>query len=156
MTDLEFYEIRYSGTAASAVRGFRAVYLGLFFNCLIMATVNLAACKIAAIMFGLPRWQTLLAVGLLGAGAVNALGAAGTREGFARWGYPRWWGPLTGGLEVAGAALVALPGTRPLGLALAAAIVAAAVLTVLRHREWSHLAPLGVFVALIALAAASP
>jgi SSS family solute:Na+ symporter len=65
LTDLEFYEIRYSGKAASAVRGFRAVYLGLFFNCLIMATVNLAACKIAAIMFGLPRWQTLLAVGLL-------------------------------------------------------------------------------------------
>src|SRR5918998_4100199 len=65
LTDLEFYEIRYSGAAASAVRGFRAVYLGLFFNCLIMATVNLAACKIAAIMFGIPRWQTLLAVGLL-------------------------------------------------------------------------------------------
>src|SRR5918997_2522348 len=65
LTDLEFYEIRYSGRAASAVRGFRAVYLGLFFNCLIMATVNLAACKIAAIMFGLPRWQTLLAVGIL-------------------------------------------------------------------------------------------
>jgi solute:Na+ symporter, SSS family len=65
LTDLEFYEIRYSGTAASAVRGFRAVYLGLFFNCLIMATVNLAACKIAAIMFGLPRWQTLVAVGIL-------------------------------------------------------------------------------------------
>ncbi|HEX6182947.1 MAG TPA: sodium:solute symporter family protein, partial [Pyrinomonadaceae bacterium] len=65
LTDLEFYEIRYSGRAASGVRGFRAVYLGLFFNCLIMATVNLAACKIAAIMFGLPRWQTLLAVGLL-------------------------------------------------------------------------------------------
>src|ERR671915_1064541 len=65
LTDLEFYEIRYSGRAASAVRGFRAVYLGLFFNCLIMATVNLAACKIAAIMFGLPRWQTLVAVGIL-------------------------------------------------------------------------------------------
>src|SRR5918994_3543478 len=65
LTDLEFYEIRYSGRAASGVRGFRAVYLGLFFNCLIMATVNLAACKIAAIMFGLPRWQTLLAVGIL-------------------------------------------------------------------------------------------
>ncbi|HKX84946.1 MAG TPA: hypothetical protein VJL58_12045, partial [Pyrinomonadaceae bacterium] len=43
LTDLEFYEIRYSGTAAAAVRGFRAVYLGLLFNCLIMATVNLAA-----------------------------------------------------------------------------------------------------------------
>src|SRR5471032_3557143 len=65
MTDLEFYELRYSGQAASAVRGFRAVYLGLFFNCIIMATVNLAACKIAAILFGLQRWQTLLAVGLL-------------------------------------------------------------------------------------------
>ncbi len=65
LTDLEFYEVRYSGKAASAVRGFRAVYLGLFFNCMIMATVNLAACKIAAVLFGLDRWQTLLAVGLL-------------------------------------------------------------------------------------------
>ena len=65
MTDLEFYEIRYSGKAASVVRGFRAVYLGLFFNCMIMATVNLAACKIADILFGLERWQTLLFVGVL-------------------------------------------------------------------------------------------
>jgi len=67
MTDLEFYEIRYSGTAARIVRGFRAVYLGFLFNCMIMATVNLAACKIAAILFGLPRWQTLLFVGVLNA-----------------------------------------------------------------------------------------
>jgi Na+/proline symporter len=65
MTDLEFYEIRYSGTAASVVRGFRSVYLGLFFNCIIMATVNLAACKIAGILFGLDRWQTLALVGAL-------------------------------------------------------------------------------------------
>ncbi len=65
LTDLEFYELRYSGKAAGAVRGFRAIYLGLLFNCMIMATVNLAACKIAAILFGLERWQTLLAVGLL-------------------------------------------------------------------------------------------
>jgi SSS family solute:Na+ symporter len=65
MTDLEFYEIRYSGGAARAVRGFRAVYLGLFFNCMIMATVNLAACKIAGVLFGLERWQTLVGVGLL-------------------------------------------------------------------------------------------
>ena len=65
LTDLEFYEIRYSGQAASIVRGFRAVYLGLFFNCIIMATVNLAACKIANILFGLDRWQTLLLVGML-------------------------------------------------------------------------------------------
>ena len=65
MTDLEFYEIRYSGRPARAVRGFRAVYLGLFFNCMIMATVNLAACKIAGVLFGLERWQTLFSVGLL-------------------------------------------------------------------------------------------
>ena len=65
MTDLEFYEIRYSGSAARVVRGFRAIYLGLFFNCMIMATVNLAACKIAGILFGLPRWETLAFVGLL-------------------------------------------------------------------------------------------
>ena len=38
MTDLEFYEIRYSGKAAGLVRGFRSVYLGLFFNCMIMAS----------------------------------------------------------------------------------------------------------------------
>ena len=63
LTDLEFYEIRYSGRAASVVRGFRAVYLGLFFNCMIMAVVNLAGCKIAGILFGLDRWQTLAIVG---------------------------------------------------------------------------------------------
>ncbi len=67
MTDLEFYEIRYSGKAASAVRGFRALYLGLFFNCLIMASVNLAACKIAGVLFGLPPWQTLIFCGVLNA-----------------------------------------------------------------------------------------
>jgi SSS family solute:Na+ symporter len=65
LTDLEFYEIRYSGKAASVVRGFRAIYLGLLFNCMIMATVNLAACKIAGILFGLERWQTLVGVGIL-------------------------------------------------------------------------------------------
>ncbi|HOQ60091.1 MAG TPA: Na+:solute symporter [Vicinamibacterales bacterium] len=65
MTDLEFYELRYSGKAASVVRGFRAVYLGFFFNCMIMATVNLAACKIAGVLFGFERWQTLAFVGAL-------------------------------------------------------------------------------------------
>jgi len=65
LTDLEFYELRYAGRAASAVRGFRAVYLGFFFNCIIMASVNLAACKIAGVLFGFERWQTLLVVGIL-------------------------------------------------------------------------------------------
>jgi solute:Na+ symporter, SSS family len=65
MTDLEFYELRYSGRAASLVRGFRAVYLGLFFNCFIMGMVTLAACKIANVLFGLPPWQTILICGVL-------------------------------------------------------------------------------------------
>ena len=54
LTDLEFYELRYSGKAASLVRGFRAIYLGLFFNAVIMATVNLAAVKIANVILGWP------------------------------------------------------------------------------------------------------
>ena len=65
MTDLEFYEIRYSGKAASIVRGFRAIYLGLFFNCFIMGTVTLAGCKIANILFGMSPWQTILFCGVL-------------------------------------------------------------------------------------------
>jgi len=65
MTDLEFYELRYSGAAASMVRGFRAMYLGLLYNCFIMGTVMLAACKIANILFGLPPWQTIVICGVL-------------------------------------------------------------------------------------------
>jgi SSS family solute:Na+ symporter len=60
LTDLEFYELRYSGKAATVVRGFRAVYLGLFFNCVIMATVNLAAAKIANVVLGWPPYRTLI------------------------------------------------------------------------------------------------
>src|SRR5919198_5462038 len=65
LTDLEFYEIRYSGRAASFVRGFRALYLGLFFNCVIMAAVNLAAAKIANVLLGWPMTQTLVICALL-------------------------------------------------------------------------------------------
>jgi SSS family solute:Na+ symporter len=62
---LEFYELRYSGKAASVVRGFRAVYLGLFFNCFIMGMVTLAACKIGNILFAFPQWKTILICGVL-------------------------------------------------------------------------------------------
>jgi hypothetical protein len=44
LTDLEFYELRYSGRPAAAVRGVRAIYLGLVFNAVIMATVKLFSC----------------------------------------------------------------------------------------------------------------
>jgi solute:Na+ symporter, SSS family len=59
LTDLEFYELRYAGRAASFVRGFRAIYLGLFFNCVILGTVNLAAVKIATVLFGWSPLETL-------------------------------------------------------------------------------------------------
>jgi SSS family solute:Na+ symporter len=65
LTDLEFYELRYSGRPASFVRGFRAIYLGLLFNCVIMASVNLAAVKIANVILGWPRGQTLVVCAVL-------------------------------------------------------------------------------------------
>jgi SSS family solute:Na+ symporter len=65
LTDLEFYELRYSGRPASLVRGFRAVYLGLLFNCVIMATVNLAAAKIANVLLAWPMTKTLIVCGIL-------------------------------------------------------------------------------------------
>jgi len=55
-TDLEFYEIRYGGKLASFLRGFRSIYLGIFFNCLIMGSVTLAAIKIGAVILGLEPW----------------------------------------------------------------------------------------------------
>lgn len=60
LTDLEFYELRYSGKEAAFLRGFRALYLGFFFNIIIMATVSLAAIKIGGVLLGLTPIQTLL------------------------------------------------------------------------------------------------
>ncbi len=97
----------------------------------------------------------LLGAAFLGAGIVNAIGAAGTRDDFVKWGYPRWWGIVTGGLEISSAALIALPASRIFGLTLAAVVIAAAIFTVLRHRDTQHLPPLSVFVTLIALATIS-
>ncbi|HMA61827.1 MAG TPA: sodium:solute symporter family protein [bacterium] len=59
MTDIEFYEIRYSGKLAAFLRGFRALYLGVFFNVMIMATVSLAAVKIGAVLFNFTPLQSL-------------------------------------------------------------------------------------------------
>ena len=63
LTDLQFYELRYAGKPAAVVRGFRAVYLGLFFNLAIMTTVTLAAVKIANVMLGWDRLTTILVGG---------------------------------------------------------------------------------------------
>jgi len=94
----------------------------------------------------------LVAAAFFGAGLFNAIGTPATQSSFVRWGYPRWWCHVTGGLEMATAVLIALPATFRLGVILGAVIIAAAVFTVLRHREFSHLAPLSLFVALLVLA----
>ena len=59
-TDLEFYELRYSGKPASFLRGFRAIYLGVIFNIITMAGVCLAGAKIANILLGISQEEVLL------------------------------------------------------------------------------------------------
>jgi SSS family solute:Na+ symporter len=60
LTDIEFYEIRYSGKPAAFLRGFRALYVGVGLNVVIMSAVSLAAIKIGAIMFGFSPLQSIL------------------------------------------------------------------------------------------------
>ncbi|MEZ4698868.1 MAG: sodium:solute symporter family protein [Rhodothermales bacterium] len=63
MTDIEFYELRYSGKAAAFLRGFRALYLGLIFNVVVMGSVALAGIKFGEIILGWPGWLTLTVAG---------------------------------------------------------------------------------------------
>jgi Na+/proline symporter len=65
LTDLEFYELRYSGRSAAFLRGFRAIYLGLIFNCSVMAAVTLGAAKIANALLGWDRLQTVIICGAI-------------------------------------------------------------------------------------------
>ena len=60
-TDIAFYELRYSGKPAAFLRGFRALYLGVIYNLVVMAVVLLGAIKIGCVMFGVTAW-TVLAV----------------------------------------------------------------------------------------------
>ncbi|HWW95866.1 MAG TPA: sodium:solute symporter family protein, partial [Vicinamibacteria bacterium] len=62
LTDLEFAEIRYSGKPAAFLRGFRALYLGLPINCIILGWVNLAMVKILVIIFGIAKIEALMLV----------------------------------------------------------------------------------------------
>ncbi|MDD4016917.1 MAG: Na+:solute symporter [Kiritimatiellae bacterium] len=59
-TDLGFYELRYSGKSAAALRGIRAIYLGVIYNLICLGGVSLAAIKIGQIMFGLSPEMSLL------------------------------------------------------------------------------------------------
>ena len=66
MTDIEFAEIRYAGPPAAFLRGFRALYLGLLINCIILGWVNLAMAKILVVVFGISKGDALwIVVGLI-------------------------------------------------------------------------------------------
>ena len=62
-TDMEFYDLRYSGAPGRFLRGFRSIYLGIIFNVLAMAGVTLAAIKIGAIMLDISAIETVLYAG---------------------------------------------------------------------------------------------
>ena len=72
-TDLGFYEIRYGEKPAAVLRGFRAIYLGVFFNVMSLAIGSLAAIKIGQVIFGLTALQTLVAASV-GVGIYATLG----------------------------------------------------------------------------------
>ncbi len=59
MTDVEFAEIRYSGRPAAFLRGFKALYLGIPINCIVLGWVNLAIVKILMTVFGVTKGQAL-------------------------------------------------------------------------------------------------
>ena len=63
LTDIGFYEIRYAGRSAAFLRAFRAVYLGVFANVLIMAAVTLAAIKIGGVLLGVDKYTVVLVAG---------------------------------------------------------------------------------------------
>ncbi len=65
LTDIEFYELRYSGKPAAFLRGFRALYLGVFFNLIIMANITLAAVKLGGVLLGLTPFQTIAIVSVV-------------------------------------------------------------------------------------------
>ena len=64
-TDIEFYELRYSGKPAAFLRAFRTLYLGVVFNVLVLGNVILAAVKIGVVLFGIEPstiyWVTVVA-----------------------------------------------------------------------------------------------
>jgi SSS family solute:Na+ symporter len=65
LTDIEFYELRYSGKTAAFLRGFRALYLGILFNVMVMAAVSLAAIKIGSVLLGISPAATIIIAGTI-------------------------------------------------------------------------------------------
>ena len=77
-TDISFYELRYSGKPAAFLRGFRALYLGVIYNLVVMATVLLGAIKIGVVLFGVPAWVILVVTGVVSLVYSSLSGIRGT------------------------------------------------------------------------------
>ncbi len=77
-TDISFYELRYSGKPAAFLRGFRALYLGVIYNLVVMATVLLGAIKIGVVLFGVPVWVILVVTGVVSLVYSSLSGIRGT------------------------------------------------------------------------------
>lgn len=77
-TDISFYELRYSGKPAAFLRGFRALYLGVIYNLVVMATVLLGAIKIGVVLFGVPAWVILAVTGVVSLVYSSLSGIRGT------------------------------------------------------------------------------
>ena len=79
-----------------------------------------------------------LGIVMIGAGVVNFVALGSVRDFFARWGYPAGFHRVTGGLEVIAGLLLLIPATSRAGAIGSAAILLAAVITLIRHRDWKH------------------
>ena len=96
-----------------------------------------------------------LGVVMIGAGLINFVGPAAVRTSFDRWGYPHGFHRVTGALEVAGGALLLVPATARIGAGVLVVILLAALATLVRHRDWSHL-PGALLLTAAAVAVAAP
>jgi hypothetical protein len=98
-----------------------------------------------------PILAWVLAAFFIVGGAINIVAPGATAAEYRRWGYPDWFHFATGALEFATAGLLALEATRVLGVGLGAAIMLAAIATVVLHREYVHAAPPAVVLILLAV-----
>lgn len=80
-----------------------------------------------------------LGIVMIGAGAVNFVGPKSVRDSFVRWGYPAGFHRVTGGLEAIAGVLLLVPATSWLGAMGGVVILVAALMTLIRCREWGHL-----------------
>lgn len=88
------------------------------------------------IAIGLP---IALGVVMIGAGVVNFVGPKSVRDSFVRWGYPAGFYRVTGGLQAIAGLLLLIAATSRAGAIGSVAILVTAVITLIRHRDWSHL-----------------